>query len=62
MTTTNNTTENNKIIVAFHIGRELNLQYTVVKNQIVYKGTLGQHKTLVGLLVSEAIKRNIQVW
>jgi hypothetical protein len=38
----------------------LNLNYTIVNDQIIYKGSIGEYKTLVGLLVSEAKKKNIQ--
>jgi hypothetical protein len=41
--------------------QKLNLQYAIVNNQIVYKGSLGQYKTFVDLLVSERIKNGIAI-
>jgi len=41
---------------------KLNLEYTILNNQIVYKGSIGEYKTLVGLLVNEAIKNNIKTY
>ena len=40
----------------------LNLNYTIVNNKIIFKGNIGNYKTLVDLLVIEAEKLNIQVW
>jgi hypothetical protein len=37
----------------------LNLSYTLSDNQIVYKGSLGNYKTLLDLLVNERIKLGI---
>ncbi len=37
----------------------LNLSYTLSDNQIVYKGSLGNYKTLVDLLVGERIRLGI---
>ena len=39
--------------------KALNLQYTVVNDMIVVKGSIGEYKTLVDLLVSERIKLEI---
>ena len=38
---------------------EIKLNYTVVDNMIVFKGSIGNYKTLVDLLVSEGIKTGI---
>jgi hypothetical protein len=37
----------------------LNLDYTIVNDMIVVKGSIGEYKTLVDLLVSERIKLGI---
>jgi hypothetical protein len=37
----------------------LNLEYTIENNMIVLKGSIGEYKTLVDLLVSERIKLGI---
>jgi hypothetical protein len=39
--------------------KALNLQYTIVNDMIVVKGSIGEYKTLVDLLVSERIKLEI---
>jgi hypothetical protein len=36
--------------------KALNLEYTIVNNMIVYKGSIGQYKTLVDMLVTECNK------
>jgi hypothetical protein len=38
----------------------LNLQYNIIDNQIIFKGDIGNYKTLVDLLVSERIKLSIE--
>jgi hypothetical protein len=37
----------------------LNIEYTIVNDMIVVKGSIGQYKTLIDLLVSERIKLGI---
>tara|TARA_R110000868_G_scaffold5801_2_gene33987 strand:- start:22 stop:198 length:177 start_codon:yes stop_codon:yes gene_type:complete len=39
--------------------KALNLEYTIVNDMIVVKGSIGEYKTLVDLLVSERIKLEI---
>lgn len=39
--------------------KALNLEYTIVNDMIVVKGSIGEYKTLVDLLVSERIKLGI---
>ena len=39
--------------------KALNLNYTIVNDMIVMKGSIGEYKTLVDLLVSERIKLGI---
>ena len=38
----------------------LNLEYNIIDNQIIFKGDIGNYKTLVDLLVSERIKLSIE--
>ena len=39
--------------------KALNLDYTIIDNMIVFKGSIGEYKTLVDMLVSERIKLGI---
>ena len=39
--------------------KTLSLEYTIVNDMIVVKGSIGEYKTLVDLLVSERIKLGI---
>jgi hypothetical protein len=39
--------------------KSLKLEYTIINNMIVVKGSIGDYKTLVDLLVSERIKLGI---
>ena len=39
--------------------KALNLEYTIVNDMIVVKGSIGDYKTLVDMLVSERIKLGI---
>jgi hypothetical protein len=39
--------------------KAINLDYTIVNDMIVVKGSIGEYKTLVDLLVSERIKLGI---
>jgi hypothetical protein len=39
--------------------KALNLDYTIVNDMIVFKGSIGEYKTLVDMLVSERIRLNI---
>jgi hypothetical protein len=39
--------------------KALNLEYTIINNNIVYKGSIKGYNTLVDLLVSERIKLGI---
>ena len=39
--------------------KTLNLDYTIVNDMIVVKGSIGEYKTLVDMLVSERIKLGI---
>ena len=39
--------------------KALNLDYTIINDMIVLKGSIGEYKTLVDMLVSERIKLGI---
>ena len=39
--------------------KALNLDYTIINDMIVVKGSIGEYKTLVEMLVSERIKLGI---
>ncbi len=39
--------------------KALNLNYTIINDMIVFKGDIGEYKTLVDMLVSERIKLGI---
>jgi hypothetical protein len=39
--------------------KSLKLEYTIVNDMIVVKGSIGEYKTLVDMLVSERIKLGI---
>jgi hypothetical protein len=40
----------------------LNLEYSIIGKNIIFKGDLGNYETLVNLLVSEAIKLSIKTY
>ena len=49
----------NRIDWREEVMKALNLDYTIVKDMIVFKGSIGEYKTLVDMLVSERIRLNI---